>query len=75
MNYRPKISSEVAASLKAADRGRGWNSRSGQILRFEIGFEPGRCVLYVVPFRRFAYHQQEKLRAAGLALDPGEEQA
>lgn len=67
MNYRPKITQEVRDALRAADRGPGWNSRAGDVKRFEIGFEPGRCVLYVVPAKRWAYRTQEKQRAAWLA--------
>ena len=67
MNYRPKITQEVRDALMAADRGPGWNSRAPVIKRFEIGFELGRCVLYIVPASRWAYRTQEKQRAAHTA--------
>lgn len=43
----------VAAALAAADRSPGWNNRPRDVQRFELG----RCLLYVVPFRCWAYQR------------------
>jgi hypothetical protein len=62
---KPKLSDEVIAALAEADRAPGWNNRSRIVRRFDIagGFGHG-CTLYVVPYRRFAYHRQERMTAA-----------
>jgi hypothetical protein len=50
----------VVAAIAAADRAPGWNNRPRNVQRFELG----RCLLYVVPFRRWAYRRQKKQTAA-----------
>lgn len=47
---------EVRMALAQADRSPGWNNRRGDVQRFELG----RCTLYVVPFRRWAYRRIER---------------
>jgi len=46
---------DVSLALQRADRSPGWNNRSRDVMRFELG----DCVLYVVPFRRWAYRRDE----------------
>jgi hypothetical protein len=47
---------EVRTALTQADRSPGWNNRRGDVRRFELG----RCTLYVVPFRCWAYRRMER---------------
>lgn len=50
----------VLRALTEASRAPGWNNRSREIRRFILPGNFGRdCTLYVVPYRRFAYHRQE----------------
>lgn len=60
MDPTQELSPEILAALAAADRSLGWNCRSPAVKRFEIG----RCLLYVVPYRRWAFRRQEE-QAAG----------
>lgn len=50
------LSPAVIVALAAADRSSGWNNRPRDVQRFELG----SCLLYVVPFRRWAYRRQEQ---------------
>jgi hypothetical protein len=50
----------VVAALAAADRSPGWNNRPRDVQRFELG----ACLLFVVPFRCWAYRRQEQRAAA-----------
>jgi len=60
MLHRLTLSSSVLAALLAADRKPGWNNRSCEIRRFDLG----DCTLYVVPFRCWAYRRhQQRLRS------------
>jgi len=52
----------VLSALAAADRSPGWNNRSRDVQCFELG----QCLLYVVPFRCWAYRRQEQRAAAFL---------
>ncbi|MBS0589504.1 MAG: hypothetical protein JSR65_02565 [Proteobacteria bacterium] len=61
---KPKLADEVLHALHAADRKPGWNNRSADVRRFEIGRYGLECTLYVVPFRRWAYRRQELASAA-----------
>lgn len=60
MSRTKPLPEAVLAALAAADRKRGWNSRSRDVQRFVLG----RCALYVVPFRCWAYRRQELQAAA-----------
>ena len=60
---RHRLPDEVMVALKAAVRAPGWNTRSRDVRRFQLG----ECVLLVVPFRRWAYRCQEQQTAAYLA--------
>lgn len=57
-------SADVRHALEQAKRTAGWNNRSAKVRRFDVpgGFGWG-CVLYVVPYRRFAYNRREKATA------------
>lgn len=63
---KPKpLPDEVIAALAEAARAPGWNNRSRDVRRFHLAGNFGRgCTLYVVPYRRFAYHRQERMTAA-----------
>lgn len=50
----------VLGALAAANRSPGWNNRSRDVRRFDLG----ACTLYVVPFRRWAYRRLEQQTAA-----------
>jgi hypothetical protein len=52
---RAPLPDHVLRALANADRAPGWNNRSPQVQRFHWG----ACVLYVVPFRRWAYRRNE----------------
>lgn len=60
-----KLSDDVVAAIEQAKRTPGWNNRARTVRRFNVpgGFGHG-CVLYVVPFRRWAYRRQEQATAA-----------
>ena len=62
---KPKNTDDVLRALAEADRAPGWNNRARTVRRFDVpgGFGHG-CVLYVVPFRRWAYRRQEQATAA-----------
>jgi len=60
MTRKTPLPADVLAALAAADRKPGWNSRRRDVQRFELG----RCALYVVPFRCWAYRRQEQQAAA-----------
>lgn len=47
---------DVLCALANADRKPGWNNRRADVQRFELG----ACMLYVVPFRRWAYRRIER---------------
>ncbi|MBN8714415.1 MAG: hypothetical protein J0H50_10660 [Xanthomonadales bacterium] len=53
------LPADVLHALAAADRAPGWNNRDGCIRRFDLD----GCALYVVPFRRWAWHTRERLAA------------
>ncbi len=53
---RTPLPDDVLRALANADRSPGWNNRRGDVQRFEMG----TCVLYVVPFRRWAYRRTER---------------
>jgi hypothetical protein len=53
---KTKLPDDVLRALVNAERGPGWNNRSPEVQRFELG----ACVLYVVPFRRWAYRRIER---------------
>ena len=53
---RTRLSDDVQRALANAARSPGWNSRRADVQRFEMG----TCVLYVVPFRRWAYRRMER---------------
>jgi hypothetical protein len=64
-NMKPKLTNDVLQALAEADRAPGWNNRSRDVRRFDIAGDFGRgCILYVVPFRRWAYRRQELATAA-----------
>jgi len=54
-----ELPNEVQQALAAADRKPGWNNRPRSVKRFDLD----GCLLYVVPYRCWAYRRQE-LRAA-----------
>jgi hypothetical protein len=62
---KPKLPDDVLAALAYADRSPGWNNRRSDVQRFELvnlyGHAP--CVLYVVPFRRWAFRRWERQTA------------
>jgi len=53
------LSDEVLKALRESGRGPGWNNRSANVRRFEIGCYGLQCTLYVVPFRRWAYRRDQ----------------
>jgi hypothetical protein len=57
---KTKLPDEVTQAIENAKRTPGWNNRSRDVHRFELG----ACTLYVVPFRRWAYRRQELATAA-----------
>lgn len=62
---KARNSDDVMQALRDADRAPGWNNRPRAIRRFEVPGDFGRgCLLYVVPYRRFAYRRQELATAA-----------
>jgi hypothetical protein len=63
MNYRPKITQEVRDVLNASGRVPGWNTKAPTVRRFEIGYEPGRCVLFVPTYSVWAYNRRRKQAA------------
>ena len=56
---RIPLSSDLLRALSDANRSRGWNTRPDTVRLFELG----ACVLYVVPFRRWAYRRIERQAA------------
>lgn len=60
MTRKTRLSPRVVAALAAADRSPGWNNRPRHVQRFDVG----TCVLYVVPYRCWAYRRQEQQTAA-----------
>lgn len=60
MTRKNTLPPDVLAALAAADRSRGWNARPRDVQRFNLD----ACVLYVVPYRRWAYRRQEQQTAA-----------
>lgn len=60
MTRKAQLTQDVLVALAAADRLPGWNNRSRDLQRFDLG----DCRLYVVPFRRWAYRRQELQAAA-----------
>lgn len=68
MTSKAWLPADVLAALAAADRSPGWNNRPCDVRRFELG----GCALYVVPFRRFAYHRMERQTAAWWRVHGGE---
>lgn len=57
---KPTLADDVLRALAEADRAPGWNNRSRDVQRFNIGRYGLTCTLYVVPFRRWAYRRQEQ---------------
>ena len=62
-----KLPADVLQALANANRAPGWNNRSPDIQRFDVG-----CALYVVPYRRWAYRRQERMTAEYWAAQPNE---
>lgn len=64
---RHPLPAEAVQALKAADRTPGWNARSRDVIRFDLASPSGTsgtsCVLYVVPFVRWAYRRRERMAA------------
>lgn len=60
MMMKPKLTDEVIAALDYAKRTQGWNGRRGDVRRFQLD----GCILYVVPYRRWAYRRKERASAA-----------
>lgn len=62
---KQKLPDDAMQAIEQARRTAGWNNRRGDVQRFELanvyGHEP--CLLYVVPARRWAYRQWERLTA------------
>jgi hypothetical protein len=52
-NMQANLPDEILRALANAKRSPGWNNRRGDVKRFELG----RCTLYVVPFRCWAYRR------------------
>lgn len=52
----PTMTADMARALADARRTPGWNNRNPAIRRFEIG----RCTVYVVPARAWAYRRAER---------------
>ncbi len=65
MTQRTNANDDMARAIEHAKRTPGWNNRARTVRRFDLpgGFGHG-CVLYVVPFRRWAYRRQEQATAA-----------
>ncbi|MDR3386218.1 MAG: hypothetical protein P4L92_04130 [Rudaea sp.] len=57
---KPKLYDDVLRALAEADRAPGWNNRSREIRRYEVGLYGLSCTLFVVPFRRWAYRRIER---------------
>ncbi|HWG09878.1 MAG TPA: hypothetical protein VN693_00035 [Rhodanobacteraceae bacterium] len=59
---KPKLSDDVLIALEQAKRTAGWNNRRGDVQRFELAnvYGHARCLLYVVPVRRWAYRRSEQ---------------
>ena len=51
---------DLLRALGLTARTPGWNTRPRGVRRFDVG----ACVVYVVPFRRWAYRRQEQQEAA-----------
>lgn len=60
MSSNPALPPPILSALAAADRSPGWNNRPRDVLCFELD----ACLLYVVPFRRWAYRRQEQQTTA-----------
>lgn len=60
MTRRQNRPDEIQQALAAADRKPGWNNRPREVKQFELG----NCLLYVVPYRLWAYRRQELRTAA-----------
>lgn len=69
---RTPLPDDVKHALAEADRAPGWNNRSRDVRRFEIGRYGLACTLYVVPYRRWAYRRQERMTAEYWAAQPSE---
>ncbi len=66
-NMKPNLSDEVLRALAECGRSPGWNARSRDARRFELtGRFGASCILYVVPFRRWAYRRIERQAQAWL---------
>ncbi|WP_146217298.1 hypothetical protein [Dyella sp. AtDHG13] len=48
--------SDLEKLLAATARTPGWNNRPRDIRQYQLG----SCVLYVVPYRRWAWHRRER---------------
>lgn len=57
---KTKLPADVMVAIESAQRRPGWNNRSPEIKRFDLG----GCTLYVVPCRRWAYNRRERLAEA-----------
>ncbi len=59
---KAKLPDDVLAALEHAKRTQGWNNRRDDVQRFELANMYGhdRCLLYVVPARRWAYRRLER---------------
>lgn len=47
---------DLQTALAPAIRSPGWNNRPRDVRQYKIG----DCVLYVVPYRRWAWHRRER---------------
>ena len=65
------IAPEVLRALAECGRGPGWSARRADVRRFELVGKFGfPCMLYVVPFRCWAYRRVERRAAeCAIALD------
>lgn len=59
---KAKLPDDVMRAIEQAKRTPGWNNRSGDVQRFELEnvYGHARCLLYVVPCRRWAYRRWER---------------
>jgi len=64
MTQRTNANDDIAQAIEHAKRTPGWNNRAGTVRRFDVPGGAGHgCVLFVVPFRCWAYRRQEQATA------------
>lgn len=56
MSPTNKTTNDIVNALAAAKKSPGWNNRSPDIHMYDLG----DCILYVVPYRRWAWRRHEK---------------